>query len=563
MNNEGKNHFKILAVALAVILVVVAAVHWGLPSYRHFKERRSVTEAQVFLDHDDYRNAMLSARLALMLDSNNVPACRIMAGLADMSGAAVTLDWRQRIAELQPTPENKLALASAGLRYQSAPFLITSQILGQLADTSTNLVEYQSVATELALRMNHMAEAQSHLEIASQLVPTNKLFQLNLAVLRLNSTNPAVVNDARDALKQFSTDTNLGPSALRSLLAERLIHDDLPAAHDYSKQLLASAQANLGDHLQQLGILKRMQSPDLAGQLSILQQSAATNAVMAAQTAAWMQANGFLPESANWLNALPANVQNQTPVRLALVDYYLDTTNWQGLSEFTAKGDWQEMNFLRLAFLSHALNELGEPMMADGNWRSAVDLAGNQFGALNALAQLTGRWQMKAEQDDLLWRIAQKFPNQRWAAGQLAGDCFAAGDTARLNQLYSLLLASFPNEADIENNLAATSLLLKTNLPAAFRLAQAGCAQNPDDPSFVSTYAYALYLQGQPREGVAALEKLKSESLEKPSVALYYGVLLAALGENAKAAPYLALAATDSQLLPEEKQLLADTLKTE
>jgi hypothetical protein len=59
------------------------------------------------------------------------------------------------------------------------------------------------------------------------------------------------------------------------------------------------------------------------------------------------------------------------------------------------------------------------------------------------------------------------------------------------------------------------------------------------------------------------LEKLKNESLEKPSTALYYGVLLSALGENEKAARFLALAETDGQLLPEEKQLLAVARKAQ
>jgi predicted Zn-dependent protease len=97
---------------------------------------------------------------------------------------------------------------------------------------------------------------------------------------------------------------------------------------------------------------------------------------------------------------------------------------------------------------------------------------------------------------------------------------------------------------------------LKTNLSQAYALAKELHEQNLDDPSVTSTYAYALHLQGSTQEGIAALEKMKAGSLEQPSVALYYGVLLSAAGEPDKAAHFLALAKAKGTLLPEEKQLL-------
>ena len=70
-----------------------------------------------------------------------------------------------------------------------------------------------------------------------------------------------------------------------------------------------------------------------------------------------------------------------------------------------------------------------------------------------------------------------------------------------------------------------------------------------------------LHLQGHDNEGLAAFQKLKPSQLEKPSISLYYGVLLTATGKASQAAPYLQLARTKGQLLPEEKQLLTETDK--
>jgi hypothetical protein len=78
----------------------------------------------------------------------------------------------------------------------------------------------------------------------------------------------------------------------------------------------------------------------------------------------------------------------------------------------------------------------------------------------------------------------------------------------------------------------------------------------------VSTYAYALHLQGHDPEGLAVLQKLKPAQLAQPSAALYYGLLLSATGKTGDAAPYFQIAKTQGHLLPEEKDLLPKMDKT-
>jgi hypothetical protein len=561
VDDEGKIRIKkILTVIVVAIGLAIAAGYCGRPAYRHFKEKRGVAQARVFLAKGDYRNAWLSVRQALLVNSNNVQACRIMADLEDAVHSPATLDWRQRVVKLSPAITNKLMLATAGLRYQGPPYPLASQVLDDLSASAAGEPDFHIVSAELDLGLHRMAEAAAQFEAACRLEPTNRLFQLNLAVIRLSLTNAAAATEARAKLEQFRTDANLGLPALRSLVADRLMHDDASGALNFSTQLLANAQANLNDRLQHLDILKRLQSPDLAAQLNALQRDAATNAVMAAQTASWMEANGFLSETIHWLNTLPANIKTQPPVRLALVDGYYNATNWLGLRNFTASGDWGEMDFLRLAFLSRAWNELGEPLVADGHWRSAVSGAGERLGALTALLELADRWQLPREREDLLWRILRGFPDARWAQDSLERFYYAAGNTAGLYQLYSKQFPRLPQNVVLKNNLAATALLLKTNLTQAGQWAAELYAQKTNEPPIVSTYAYALHLQGRDKEGLAALQKLKPSQLEQPSVALYYGVLLHATGQTNEAAWFLALAQTQGSLLPEEKQLLSGTM---
>jgi predicted Zn-dependent protease len=556
----NKKRFRIWTVGTIIGLMLLASTGWfGRSCYRHYKEKHDQAQAQAFLAKGDYRNALLSARQTLLLNPTNVPACRVMAALADLSHSPAALDWQKRIVETEPTIENKLTWAMTGLRYQNPPFPLTTQILDELAATATNLAAYQVVAASVALSTRRLAEAETHFETATKLDPTNELYALNLAIIRLGATNETKAVPSRAVLENLRTDANLGLPALRALVVDRLAHKDAGAANNYSTQLLANARATLADQLQHLGILRQLKSGDFTARLQSLQQQAATNASAVAEVAAWMQANDLLADDLQWLTGLPASLQIQHPVRLALADGYLQSGDWRTLRDFAAKGNWDEMEFLRLALVSRAWSQLGVPQVADSNWGSAVNETGGRFGAMTMLLGLAERWQLKREQEDLLKRIVEKFPRERWAQQALEQSYFAAGNTAALHQLYARLTGLFPSEAGCKNNLAVTALLLKTNLTQAGQWAAEAYAQSPGNPAMASTYAYALHLQGRDKEGLAVLQKLNSSQLEDPSVALYYGILLSATGKADEAAPYLQIARTKGRLLPEEKKLLEET----
>lgn len=556
-----QRRFRILLVAGVLGLVALAAAGWfGRSAYRRFQERREQGQAQAFLAKGDFRNALLSARETLALDPTNIPACRVMAEIADRSHSPVALELLRRIAQTEPTTENKLLLAMAGMRYQSAPFPLTAQILEELAPVATNQAGYQVAAASLALSTGHLTDAETHFQAAAALDPTNRLFELNLAVLRLGMTNASKAAAARLLLEQMRTDTNFAPAALRALVADRLAHQDAAAANDYSTQLLACPQATLGDRLQHLRILRQLSDGDFPARLLALQQASATNASAAGQVADWMQANGLLAESVQWLTNLPAGVRAQAPVRMALADGYLASANWRSLRDFTSEGNWEDAEFLRLAILSHAWAELDVKAVADSSWDSAVTEAGNRYGALTTLLELAEKWKLPDKRQDLLARIVTRFPQERWAQQALADAYFAAGQTAELHALYARLFARFPKDEGFKNNLAATALLLKTNLPQASRWAAEAYAAASNNPAVASTYAFALHRQGRTRDGLAILQKLPASLLQRPDVALYYGLLLAATGATNEASPYLQTARTQGHLLPEERQLLAATL---
>ena len=160
--------------------------------------------------------------------------------------------------------------------------------------------------------------------------------------------------------------------------------------------------------------------------------------------------------------------------------------------------------------------------------------------------------------DELLWRIANRFPGEKWTYRELGRLYLAAGNTRGLNKVYRARLAANPTDLVLKNNVAGTSLVLKTGSSQAHQFAREIYEAEPGNPTLASTYAYSLHVQGKTAEGLAALQKLDHASCAKPPVVLYYGVLLWASGKTKEAAPYLRLATAGTELLPEEKALLTE-----
>jgi predicted Zn-dependent protease len=548
---------RIKAAIGAAFFVAAAAVVWftARPAYHHYRELHSLEQAKVFFSRGDWSKASLCARRALALNPRSLGACRIMARLAELAGAPRVLDWRRRVAELSPAIEDQLALAATALRVQARPFPLAAQTLDALALDAKDLPAYHVLCAEMALKLNQSSCAEAHFLEASRLEPADELHQLNLAVLRLRATNEVMAAAARATLERLRADTNLGPTALRWLVSDRLEHGDLAAAQALSGELVVQSAATLDDRLTHLGILRKANSSDFGSYLSAVQRVVSTNAGGTYTLCAWMLANSRADQALRWLTNCPQPLQAQSPVRLARAECHAALKDWNGLTQFLESDHWGELEFLRLAWLSRVAGEQKEEFAAEAQWRLAVREAGDGPGRMLALLKLATNWGRARERQDLLWQLAQKNPGERWALQELDRIYVAEGNTRGLNKVHAALVAANSRDIAARNNLAATSLLLKLNLPRAHELSKEIYAEHPEEPVIASTYGYSLHLQGRTQEGLAVMEKLPSASLKAPAVALYYGVLLRASGRSDEAEPYLALA-RGTRLLPEEQALL-------
>jgi Flp pilus assembly protein TadD len=583
----------LLSVTSVLTALGVAFCVYQWPAYLRHKEARAMSRARTLLAAGDFANASLSARVALQLNPRNAEACCFMAQLAELAHSTAAIDWRRRQVEIAPTITNQLELAATALKFEGPAFPLAAQTLETAAPVAQDYPAFHVLSALVDLKANKTPDALEHFRKAARIEPANPMHRLNCAVLELQSPDAETAERAASELEQLTQHPHLQPLALRSLIADRIRRKDWSQAKQLSDRAIGLARSNFEDQLLRLTVL---QGPWLEGAvgraekmlslgfpagrvphesgsfnkhdssisalgfdayLAHIQTSASSNALQVYGLCEWMGGHGLAAEALEWLNRLDASLCKAQPIPFAAANLYAAMADWPGLEEFLNGPNWQEMEFLRQAFLARAAWGQGGDPAGDARWRCAVRSAGNRLGALLFLLRLSEEWNKDPE--EVLLGIWRGFPREKWAIEQLEAHYRSTGNTRGLNRIYTSRMDAFEPRCDVtnRNDFVCTSLLLGIHLPRAHDLARQLHDENPNDVILASTYAFSLQLQGKTNQAREVFARFDKQSLEQPAVALYYGLLLAKTGEGQLARQYLA-AAEQVKLSPEETQLLQD-----
>ena len=262
------------------------------------------------------------------------------------------------------------------------------------------------------------------------------------------------------------------------------------------------------------------------------------------------------PQAAlSWLTNLPPFTRTNLPVPMVEADCYMLLKQWPTLLTNLAAQSWLDLDCLRLITRVRAFKELGSLASAKTEWIEALRKANGNLQLLSQMLRTAVAWNWRAEQEEILWVIVNRYPNERGAVPALSERLFADGNTRGLQTLFSLAIQRDPTNLPIMNNLASTAMLTESWDKKPHDLAREAYAKCTTNAAITSTYAYSRLLQREPAEALKIIERLSPRELEDPSIALYYGLILKANGNGARAAKYFDLA-TKASLLPEEQKLL-------
>ena len=513
-----------------------------------------VRRATFDIEHGDEHGASLAARSILEMKPSSAPAARIMAELAERAGERSTLDWRRKVVQLDPhSVDDALALVRCAIQFNDVA--TADRALAGVNENSRNSAPYHATAALIAQFKHQDEKADAEWSEALRLAPEDKSYQLQIGVLRLRAPDPERRASGETMLIALRSDPSKRSAATRALLNIGVIRHENPSKLiELARELQAYPEANWNDRLIYLDLLHGMQDSQFSSYLSELEKKAAENPGSLAELLSWMSRTKLNLLAVDYINSLPGELLQKWPVPVAVADVFVALGKWQQLEAMTVKAQWNRFDFLRHAYLSRALREQGKAAAAEHEWTSTIKQASEQSAFLTVLIQTASEWKWENESTDLLWSLSKRPEKQKEAFLALYRNYTKTGDTQGLYRVLVRLSELDNTNLDVQNNLAQVSLLLDANPTEARRVAADVHNKAPNNPAYITTYAYSLLTQGNAKEAVRIMSSLSPEQLNDPTISVYYGICLAAIGDE-KALTYLDFG-KQANLLPEEKALI-------
>ena len=551
-----RNRIWFLCASLLIAGIVggVAAWPFAKSRYHRWNTQRLVRVASESLAQGDPRHALLSARNALKHSPLDAEATRIMARSLEAIGAPEADQWRALLDTLQPgDAENLLALARTALRNGSIE--TAEKNVNSLGAEDRNSAAFHAVAGAIAMERHDRVSAASHWAEASRLEPAEKRHRLNFASVRLESRTPGVRAAALESLQEMRGKPATSVEALRLLLADAVRSREAIQTRDLADALIADTRANFSDKLARLAALRTIHDVRSGPYLLELRDAAVSDPGNFYTLLMWMNSKDLSLMVAEWVRWMPQELITKPPVCIAVAEAYLRTGNWEKLEKITGAAKWADLDYMRRAYLSRALEHLGENDDATLEWTGAFSAARGRTDALEHLAKfaLQAKWDRRAE--EIMWTLAALPQCPRWTVEALWQIACQRGETAKLQKLSSTLVKMDPKGIAARNNYAFLSLLTRSDEGNPHHIVKSLHDENPENAMIASTYGLSLFQQGKTEEAAAIMSALKPEDLRQPQVALYHAIFLIAAGHPEKAGDYLKLS-KDWPMLPEEKALL-------
>ena len=548
----------LVSAAALVVVLDVLFLHYGSKLYGDWHQNRLLHEAASMLQEEKLSRAAQRAREVVKLDPDSLPALHILAEATEKQNLEETVLWRAQIARLLPNDlDSQLNLASAALRFGQLD--LARKALDRVSPNDRNKAAFHVVAGWLARAEGNFAEQEEQFAAAVKKEPSNDLYQFNLAVLQIQSTDAAKSSKARAALDRLSKIAPFRTSALRALLNDAVARNDLVAADNFAQQLQMSQQVTFGDYLLCLNFYRKLDEKKFRLLLERVKPFAVRNPSDLASLMNWMNQNGLAGDVVKWIDKLPADTLPFPPVSIAVADAYADVKNWSRLKRWTHSGLWGDSEYLRLAYQAIAARQsrrTAEDAEFEALWRSAEQATKALPERELRLAHLASKWNLPSESEELWLRLAKDPPMRREALNALRQLYRAKNELGKLYEILQRLHKSSPNEPPITADLARLGLNIDQNNKQSQDLAKEAYDRAPSEVNCAVTYAFSLDRLGRNAEGLEIIKKLPPDQLHDPHAAVYVALLLVNSNQAEAAKEYIDAAAEDGKIYAEEKKVL-------
>jgi len=533
--------------------VLALSITLGPNAYRKWRSNRAYQNAEAAYAQQKDREALLGLRESLQSNPDNLAATRLMAGIMEKRHSPSSVFWQRRLSQLAPNEiEPRLAWLREAIALRDRN--LARAALESFPPDQRNTALFHHLASSEALLRKDWKAAQLEASEADRLDPGNPVLELNLASVCLQSEDAGVVAEAQKMLAAMQQKEKTSVAATRVLIADALRRNNLNRAAELSRILLPSSAANFEDHLQYLTALEGLRDPGSASELKALRSEAGQDTGKNIRLVEWLLTHEKPAEAQIHLLQLTPVLLEDPLIRILRAATDAALGQWDTLDRRLKHENWEDNDYVRLAYLSRAAKESGRETETLGYWNAACKDASESPYGFYVLASTVQQWpHWEDETRDLLWNIADGYRYPVWALSQLHNYYLAKGDTRSLLRVAKRWKEVQPSDPVI-NNLAQYSLLMKQDGTLATTLARENYNRHPEDPAYVSTYAFALDQAGRTAEALKLMSQLKPEYFQIPEICAYQAYFLAKSGK-AREAQEFRNKAKKAFLLPEEKEL--------
>ncbi len=552
---------QLIALVIGLVLLcglLFVGVTYGTGAYHNWRESRLLRRASELLDKQDFDGATHAAHQALVLHPDSLLAFQILADATERQNRVETVAWRAQVARLQPQNlDAQLNLASAALRFGELD--TARKALDRVPPNDRDRAAYHVVAGWLARAQGDEFGLQEHFAAALKQEPNNELYQFNLAVLQIKSSDKEKSDNAHKLLERLARSPSYRTGALRALLNDAIDRGDLAGADGIAQDLQMSQQVTFADYLLCLNLYKKLDEKKFQALLEKVKPVATRQATDLGLLLDWMNSNGLAGEVLKWTDKLPTDLTTNPPPSISVAEAFAQSKNWSRLKRWTRSKSWAESDYIRLAYQAYAARQMRQSGDAefDSIWRSAERAANDDPQRELTLARIAQKWNLGAESEQLWLRLSKNPPTRREALDALGKLYRANNDLPNLYRTLQRLHEASPEDPINSANYARLAMLLEQNTAEAHKVAKDAYDRLPNDTNCAVTYAFSLYGLGRTAQAIEVLNKLPADQLRDPHAAVYAAVVFADENMQDPARGYIS-AAKVGPIFPEEKKLLEE-----
>ncbi len=537
-----------------IVAVLVLSIGIGVLSVRHHRQQSAVQLAEqslVDFEAGEYGRSSLAIRRAIQMAPKNPEVLRNVVVLAESSNSSEEIHWRGELADVDSTSKaaHMVDLAGAALRHQR--YEDAARAVEEAREAGADSPAFYSVAGAVAIAGNRFADAEKAFARALELDPANPSHRLNLALTRVQSSDPAVASEARVELQQLTESGETQVAAARALVSAAKVQNDPAQVLEATRLLASLPKAAFPDRLMLLDAVKTASPSEVEPLLVQLKESAVSHPRDVALLMEWMGSNNRQEAVIAWSNELPPGTLQDSMVRASIAASLTELSRWQELLAFCQEQPWADIKYLRQAYLALAYKTEGDGGRFRAHWNASLTETGRSSARLLRLLRLSSQQQWLSEYPATLWAIGRQNKDPQAALLILYRIFEDEQNTQSMREVLKRMVEVNPDSGPLKNNVLFLSLLVgrdtSTILEESAKLVEA----DPGDPVYRSTHAFALLGAGEKSGALESAEKIPAESLSDPGIALTVALIHAANGQAAEAASMVPGIKTDGSPPPE------------